>query len=210
MSLLFNMLSSLVIVSVPRSKYLLISWLQSPSAVILEPKKIKSVTVSTISPSICHDYPSRDPCYCSAATSNFLWPHGLQHTRLLCPPLSPRVHSVSCPLSWWCHPTVSSSVVPFFSCLQSFPASGSFLMSQFLHIRWPMHWSFSFSISPSSEYSGLISFRIDQFDLLLSKGLSRVFSSITIWKHQFFGTQPSLWSNSHMRTWLLEKNHSFD
>ena len=119
--------------------------------------------------------------------SDSLQPHRLQHTRLLCPPLSPRVHSVSCPLSWWCHPTVSSSVVPFFSCLQSFPASGSFLMSQFLHIRWPMHWSFSFSISPSSEYSGLISFRIDQFDLLLSKGLSRVLFSTTFQKRQFFG-----------------------
>ena len=63
--------------------------------------------------------------------SNSLWPHGLQHTRLLCPPLSPRVYSNSCPLSWWCHPTISSSVIPSFSyCPQSFPASGSFPMSQ--------------------------------------------------------------------------------
>ena len=69
-----------------------------------------------------------------------------------------------CPLSWWCHPTFSSSVFPFFSCLQSFPASRSFPMSQ-LHIRWPKYWNFSFSISPSNEYSGLISFRIDWFDL---------------------------------------------
>ena len=70
--------------------------------------------------------------------------------------------SNSCPLSWWCHPTISSSVIPFSSCLQSFPASGSFPMLV-LHIRWPKYWSFS--ISPSNEHSGLISFRTDQFDL---------------------------------------------
>ena len=68
--------------------------------------------------------------------------------------------------SVWCHPTISSSVIPFSSCLQSFPASGSFPMSQFFRIRWPKYWSFSFSISPSNEYSGLICFRIDWFDLL--------------------------------------------
>ena len=79
--------------------------------------------------------------------SNSLWPHGLQHARLPCPSPTPRACSKSCPLSWWCHPTISSSVVPF-SCLQSFPV---------LRIRWPKYGSFSFSISPSSEYSGLIS-----------------------------------------------------
>ena len=72
-----------------------------------------------------------------------------------------------------------------------------------LHISWPKYWSFS--ISPSNEYSGLISFRIDWFDLLAIQGLWRVFSNTTIWKHQFFGTQPLLWSSSHIRTWLLEK-----
>ena len=66
-----------------------------------------------------------------SVVSNSLWPHGLQHIRLPCPSPTPRVYSNSCPLSWWCHPTISSSVVPFFSCLQSFPASGSFTMSQF-------------------------------------------------------------------------------
>ena len=71
-----------------------------------------------------------------------------------------------------------------------------------LCIRWPKHWSFS--ISPSDEYSGLISIRFDWLDLLESKGLSRVFSNTTVWKHRFFGTQPTLWSNSHVRTWLLE------
>ena len=79
-----------------------------------------------------------------------------------------------------------------------------------LWIRWPKFWCFSFSISPSSEYSGLISFRIDWFESLLSEGLPRVFSNTTVQKHQFFGTQPSLWSNSHICTWLLDKNHSFD
>ena len=69
-------------------------------------------------------------------------------------------------LSQWCHPTISSSVIPFSSCLQSFPASGSFLIESALRIRWPKYWSFSFSISPSDEYSGLIFFRMDRFDLL--------------------------------------------
>ena len=73
------------------------------------------------------------------------------------------------------------------------------------HIRWSKCWSFSFSISPSSEYSELISFTIDWFDLLQSKGLSRIFSNTTVQKHQFFSAQPSLCSNSHIHTWLLEK-----
>ena len=78
---------------------------------------------------------------------------------------SPRVCSNSCPLSWWCHPTISSSVVPFFSCLQFSPSSGSFLMSGLFAIRWQKSWSFSFSISPSNECLGLISFRTDWFDI---------------------------------------------
>ena len=103
--------------------------------------------------------------------SNSLWPHGLQHTRPPCPSPIPGVYSNSCPLSQWCHLTISSSVVPFFCCLQSLPASGSFLMSQFfLRIRWPKYCSFSFSISPSNEYSGLISFRMDWLDLLAVQG----------------------------------------
>ena len=82
----------------------------------------------------------------------------------------------------------SSSVVPFLSCLQSFPASGSFSSQSVLRIRWPKYWSFSFSISPSNEYSGLISFRIDWFELLADQGLLRVFSNSTVQKHQFFST----------------------
>ena len=76
----------------------------------------------------------------------------------------------SCPSSWWCHPIISSTVIPFSSCLQSFPVSGSFHMSQFFTIRWPKYCNFSFSISPSSEYSGLISFRMDWLDLLAVQG----------------------------------------
>ena len=104
-----------------------------------------------------------------SVVSNSLQPHGLLHARLPCPSPTPGACSNSCPLSRWCHPTISSSVIPFSSCLQSFPASGSFQMSQ-LCIRWPKYWSFSFSISPSNEYSGLISFRMDWFDLLAVQG----------------------------------------
>ena len=142
--------------------------------------------------------------------SNSLRPHKPKHVRLPCPSLSPGVCSNSCPMSQWCHPTISSSVTYFSSYSQSFLSSGSF----------PMSWVFApdgqsigvFSISPSNEYSKLISFRIDWFDLLAprdSKGLSRVFSRTRVQKGQFFSSQPSLWSISHIRTWLLE-SHSFD
>ena len=109
---------------------------------------------------------------CSVAQSCLtLWPHGLQHTRLPCPSLSPRVCSNSCPLSQWRHPTISSSVVPF--CIWSFfPSIRVFSNKLALHIRWwPKYWSFS--ICPSSEYSGLISFRIDWFDLFIVQGTLR-------------------------------------
>ena len=108
---------------------------------------------------------------------NSLQPHELQHVRLACPSLYPWVCSNTCPLSQWCHSTISFSVVPFSSHLQSFPASGSFSV---LHIRWPKYWIFIFSISPSNEYSGLISFRIDWFDLFAVQGLSRVLSNTTV------------------------------
>ena len=102
--------------------------------------------------------------------SDSSWTNGLQQSQFPCPSPSPRVCSNSCPLSQWCHPTHSSSVITFSSCLQSFPASGSFLEESALHIRWSKYWSFNFSISPSIEYSGLISFRIDWFDLLAVQG----------------------------------------
>ena len=99
--------------------------------------------------------------------SNSLRPHGLQNARPPFPSPAPGVYSNSCPLSLWCHPTISSSVIPFSSRLQSFPESGSFQMSQ---LRWPKYWSFSFSISPSNEYSRLISFRMGWLDLLAAHG----------------------------------------
>ena len=102
--------------------------------------------------------------------SNSLRPHALLHARPPCPSPTPGACSNSCPSSRWCHPTISSSAVPFSSCLQSFPASGSFPMSQFLASGGQSIGSFSFSISPSNEYSGLISFRIDWLDLLAVQG----------------------------------------
>ena len=135
-----------------------------------------------------------------------LWPPGLQHARPPCPSLSPRVCSNSCPWSRWCHPAISSSVVPFSSCLQSFPASGSFPVSQFF-TSGGQNIGVSASVLPrniqdwfSLGWTGWIS--------LQSKGLSRVFSSTTVRKHQFFSAQPSLWSNSHIHDYW--KNHSLD
>ena len=95
--------------------------------------------------------------------SNSFWPHELQHARPPCPSPTPGAYSNSSPIRWWCHPTISSSVIPFSFCLQSFPAS--FFSNEFvLCIRWPKYWSFSFNIRPSNEYSGLISFRMDWLD----------------------------------------------
>ena len=98
--------------------------------------------------------------------SESLRPHGLQHVRLPCQSPSPGACSNSCPLSQWCHPTISFSIIPFSSCLQSCAVIRVFSNESVFCIRWPKYWSFSFSISPSNEYSGLISFRIDWFDLL--------------------------------------------
>ena len=97
--------------------------------------------------------------------SHSLRPHESQHARPPCPSPTPGVYPNSCPSSWWCHPGISSSVVPFSSCPQSLPASESSNEST-LHMRWPQYWSFSFSISTSNEHPGLISFRMDWLDLL--------------------------------------------
>ena len=103
--------------------------------------------------------------------SDSLRPHGLQHTRPPCPSPTPGVYSNSCPSNRWCHSTISSSVIPFSSRLQSFPASGlSQMVFSALHIRWPKYWSFSFNISPPNEYSRLVSFRMDWLDLLAVQG----------------------------------------
>ena len=137
--------------------------------------------------------------------SDSLWPPELQHASLPCPSLSPGACSNSCPLSQWCHPTISFSVTPFSSCLQSFPASGSLSMSHFFA-------SGGRSIGASALASVLPRNIQDWFPLgwtalisLQSKELSRVFSNTTVQTHQFFGLKLSLWSNSHIHTWLLEK-----
>ena len=132
---------------------------------------------------------------------NFLQHHELQHARSPCPSPTPGLYSHSCPLSQWCHPIISSSVVPFSSCLQSFPAPGSSQMS-----------SDDQSIGVSVSASVLPLNNQDWFPLgwtgwisLQSKGLSRVFSNTTVQKHQFFSAQLSSWSNCHIHTWPLEK-----
>ena len=127
-----------------------------------------------------------------SGVSNSLQPHGPQHSRLPCPSPAPRIHPNPCPLSWWCHPTISSSIVHFFSCPQSFPASGSFQMSQLFTSGGQKYWSFSFNISLSIEHSGLISFRIDWVDLLAVQRVSRVFSNTTIQSMDF--SRPEYWS----------------
>ena len=118
----------------------------------------------------------RSPSWCSVAKSCLtLWPHGLQHARLPRPSLSPGVCSDSRPLSQWCHPTISSSVAPLLLLPSLFSSVRVFSSESALFIRWPKYWSFSFCISPSDEYSGLISFRIDWFDLLAVQGTLKSF-----------------------------------
>ena len=162
-----------------------------------------------------------DNCYCvfkdnraslvvmvfsQSVLSDSLWPHGLQHARFPCPSLYPQVCSNSCLLSQRYHTTISSSVALFSSCPLSFSASGSFPMS------WLFTWgdqsimaSTSVSVLPMN-IQGWFPLGLTSLISLLTKGLSRVFFITTIWKHQFFGAQPSLRSNSHLHTWLLEKS----
>ena len=137
--------------------------------------------------------------------SDSLWPHEPKHARPPCPSPTPWVYPNSHPSSRWCHPAISSSVIPFSSCTQSHPASGSFQMSQlFASGGQSIRVSASASVLPMNTqdwsplgWTGWIS--------LQSKGLSRVFSNTTVQKHQFFGAQLSSQSNSHIRTWPLEK-----
>ena len=140
-----------------------------------------------------------------SVVSDFLWPHESQHSKPPCPSPTPGVYPHSCPSSPWCHPAISSSVVPFSFCPQSLPASRSFQMSQLF--AWgcqSIGVSASASILPMNtqdwsplEWTGWIS--------LQSKGLSRVFFNTTVQKHQFFGAHLSLQFNSHIHTWPLEK-----
>ena len=139
-----------------------------------------------------------------SVVSDSLQPHEPQHARPSCPSPTPGIHPNSCPLSRWCYPAVSFSVVPCSSSLHSFSASGSF----------PVSWLFtsggqsigaSASAVLSMNIQGWFPLGLTVFISLLSKQLSRVFSHTTVQKHQFFGIQPSLWSNFYIHTWLLEK-----
>ena len=142
-------------------------------------------------------------CYSAAKSRLTLRPHGLLHARLPCLSASPAVCSNSCPLSWWYHPTISSSVASFSSCPQSFSESGSF----------PMSWLFASVAQSIGPLASVLPMTIqDWFPLrlaglvsLLSKGLSRNFSNTTVQKYQFFRAQLSLGSSCHIRTWLLER-----
>ena len=146
----------------------------------------------------CHDL-----WFSLSVVSGSLQPHRLQHTRLPCPSPIPKACSNACPSSLWCHPTISSSVVPLSSSPQSFPASESFLMSQFFtsggQSIGASAWFFPMNIQDwfPLGWTGWISLKF--------KGLSSVFSNTTVQKRQIFDTQLSLWSNSHICTCLLEK-----
>ena len=162
---------------------------------------------------LCYSYPNRvflmveyqSVQFSHSVVSDSLRPHESQHARPPCPSPTPGVHSDSCPSSQWCHPAISSSVVPFSSCPQSLPASESFPMSQlFVWGGQSTRVSALASFLPKksqgwspSEWTGWIS--------LQPRGLSRVFSNTTVQKHQFFGTQFSSQSNSHIHSWPLEK-----
>ena len=137
--------------------------------------------------------------------SNSLWPHELLHARFPCPWISPWVCSHSCPPSQWCHPTISSSVIPFSSCPQSLPESGSFPMSQlFTSGGQSIGASASASVHPVS-IQGWFPLGMTGVISLQSKGLSRSFYSTMVQKYQVFSTQSCLWFNSHIHTWLLGK-----
>ena len=140
-----------------------------------------------------------------SVVSDSLWPHASQHPRPPCPSPSLGVYPNSCPLSQWCHPAISSSVIPFSSCPQSLPASGSFPMSQLF--AWggqSIRISASASVPPvnTQDWSPL---GWTSWISLQSKGFSSIFSNTTVQKHQFFSAQLSSQSNSHIHTWLLEK-----
>ena len=143
--------------------------------------------------------------YSCSVISDSLQPHESQHTRPPYPSATPRVYSNWCPLSWWCHPAISSSVVLFSSCPQSLPALGAFPMSHFF--TWggqSIGVSASVSVLPMNTQDWSPLGRTGWISLQ-SKGLSRVFSNTTVQKHQFFGTQFSPQSNSHIHTWSQEK-----
>ena len=166
-------------------------------------QKLNSATISSVCDS--HYVLYLRVQFSRSVVSDSLRPHELQHARSPYPTPTPGVHSNSCPSSRWCHPAISSSVIPFSSCPQSLPASESFPMSQLF--AWGDQSIGVSALAPvlpkniqdwsPLEWTGWIS--------LQSKGLTRVFSNTTVQKHQFFGAQLSLQSNSHIHTWPLEK-----
>ena len=146
--------------------------------------------------------------FSNSALSNSLWPHEPQHTRPPCPSSTPGVYPNSCPLSQWCHPAISSSVVPYPPAF-SLSQHQVFSKESVIRIRWPKYWSFSFSISPSNEYSGLFPVGWTGLISLLSKGLSRVFSNTTVQKHQSLALS-LLHSPALISICDHWKNHSLD
>ena len=175
-------------------------WKQWLTLFLVAPKSLQMVIAAMKLKDIpwkeSYNQPSSVQFSCSVM-SDSLRPHEMQHARLLCPSPPPGVHPNPCSSSWWCHPTITSSVIPL-SCLQSFPASWSFLMS----------WLFTSGGQTIGASASVLPMNIqDWFPLgwtgwisLQSKGLSRVFSNTTVQKHQFFGTQLSSQSNSHIHT----------
>ena len=151
-------------------------------------------------------------CDMEGTQSSVQWPvmsdswrrHGLQQTRLLCLSPTSRAHSNSCPSSEWCHPTISSSVIPFSSYLQSLPASGSFPVSPFFTSGGQIIGVLALASVLPMNIQGWFPLGWTGWISLQSKGLSRVFSNTTVQKHQFFRAQLSLWSNSHIHTWLMK------
>ena len=142
--------------------------------------------------------------FSGSVMSNSLWPHELQHTRPPCSSPSLRACPNSYPLSQWCHPNIILCH-PLLFLLSIFPNIRVFSNESILNNRWPKYWNFSFSISPSNEYSNWFHLGLTGLISLQSKRLSRVFSNTTVQKRSFFSTQPSLWSSSHIHMWLLEK-----
>ena len=142
--------------------------------------------------------------------SDSLWPHGLQQAKPPCLSPVPRASSNSCPSSWWCHRTISSSVVPFSSHLQYLPASGSFQMSQFFASGGQSIGASALASVLPMNIQGWFPLGWTDWISLQSKGLSRVFSNTTVQKHQFFGTQLSLWSNSNYPYMITGKTIGFD
>ena len=157
---------------------------------------------------LCPVYHTNSVQFSCSVVSDCLRPHGLQHTRLPCPSPTPGACSNSCPSNQLCHPIISSTVVPFSSCLRSFPASGSFQMSPFFALgSQSIGVSASASVLPVNIQDG---FPLGLTGLILqSNGLSRVFSNTTVWKHQFFGAQTSLYFSSHIHGSDV-KNHILD